>query len=309
MAKHVAVLMGGMSGEREVSLSSGKGVVGALKQSGYKVTAIDVGRDIAKKLQEVKPDVAFIALHGTYGEDGSIQGLLEILKIPYTHSGVLASAVAMDKPIAKMVFEANNIPCPEGKVWKVKDLAELARKKKAPHAKPFVVKPTNSGSSLGVIVVKNKDKFKFNLKDWEFGDYALVEEFIPGRELSVAVVNGKAMGVIEIRPKKGFFDYKAKYTVGKAEHLMPAPIHKNAYKKALEISEAAFKALGCRGVGRADLRYDDTRGEPGKVVLLEMNTHPGMTPLSLVPDIARHEGIEYYELVDQMVRQATLDNK
>ena len=307
--KHVAVLKGGMSREREVSLSSGKGVAKALKQVGYQVTEIDVGHDVSKKLCEIKPDVAFIALHGPYGEDGCIQGMLEIMRIPYTHSGVAASAVAMNKPLAKVLMEAAGIPTPPGKVMTAKKLGELSRAKKLPMPKPFVVKPLNDGSSVGVLIVREKDKFMFNEKDWTFGPDALVEKFIPGRELSVAVLGDRALGIIEIVPKVNFYDYKAKYTVGKAEHLLPAPIHKKAYKQIQEYAVMAHKALGCRGVSRLDLRYDDTRGEPGKIYVLEVNTHPGMTPLSLTPEMAAHEAISYEELVDYLVKNATLENK
>lgn len=307
-SKHIAVLMGGMSKERDVSLSSGKGVSKALKKIGYKVTEIDVGFDVAEKLIRAKPDIAFIALHGTYGEDGCIQGLLELMHIPYTHSGVMASAIALNKPMAKKIFEQEGIPTPEGKIISVDELIKLVKNKKTPMSKPFVVKPTNDGSSVGVIIVRKEDKFEFKKSDWHFGDEALVEEFIPGREISVAVLNGKALGIVEIKPKKGFYDYKAKYTVGKADHLVPAPMNKKAYNMAMEYAERAHRALECRGVTRSDFRYDDTKGEPGKIYLLEVNTHPGMTPLSLTPEIANYAGISYLELVDILVKQARCDN-
>lgn len=306
---HVAVLKGGMSREREVSLSTGKGVAKALRKLGYEVSEVDVSQDVAKKLSEIRPDVAFIALHGPYGEDGCIQGLLEIMHIPYTHSGVAASAVAMNKPLAKVIMAEAGIPCPPGKIMTAKKLSELSKQKKLPMAKPFVMKPLNDGSSVGVIIVREKDKFTFNEKDWVFGPDVLVEKFIPGRELSVAVLDNKALAITEIVPKIGFYDYKAKYTIGKAEHLLPAPIHKKAYQKIQEYALTAHKALGCRGVSRLDLRYDDTKGEPGKIYVLEVNTHPGMTPLSLTPEMAAHEGISYEELVDYLVKQATLENK
>lgn len=306
--KHVAVLKGGMSKEREVSLSTGKGVTKALKSLGYKVTEIDVGHDIANKLSEVKPDIAFIALHGTYGEDGCIQGLLEIMQIPYTHSGVTASAIAMNKPLAKIIMKEAGIPSPKGKVFTAKKLADLSRNKKLPMKKPFVMKPLNDGSSVGVMIVKNQDKFNFSEKDWNFGNEVLVEEFIAGRELSVAVTDDKVFAIIEIAPKVGFYDYKAKYTIGKADHIIPAPIHKKAYAKIQEYALAAHKALGCKGVSRLDIRYDDTKGEPGKIYVLEVNTHPGMTPLSLTPEMAAHAGISYEELVDYLVKKAGLEN-
>ncbi len=307
MPKHVAVLMGGMSKEREVSLSTGEGVVKHLTEMGYKVTAIDMDENVAEKLKKAKPDVAFIALHGTYGEDGRIQGLLEIMKIPYTHSGFLASAVAMEKNIAKKFFIDAGITMPPGKLYEVEELFVLARKKKLPMKKPFVVKPVNNGSSVGVFIFHKKDKFVFREKDWEYGPYALVEKYIPGRELACAVLDGKAIGVIELRPHKGFYDYQAKYTAGKTLHLMPAPIHPKAYKQVMNMAEKAHQALGCRGVTRADFRYDDTNGEPGKLYLLEVNTHPGMTPLSLVPEIAAHAGISFDELLERLVKSAKMD--
>jgi len=307
MPKHIAVLMGGMSKEREVSLSTGAGVCKHLKAMGYKVSAIDMDENVAEKLKKAKPDVAFIALHGTYGEDGRIQGLLEIMKIPYTHSGFLASAMAMEKNIAKKFFIEAGITMPPGKLYEVEELFKLSRKKKEPMKKPFVVKPVNNGSSVGVYIFQKNDKFVFK-DNWEYGPYALVEKYIPGRELACAVLDGKAIGVIELRPHKGFYDYQAKYTAGKTLHLMPAPIHPKAYKQAMKMAEMAHRALGCRGATRSDFRYDDTNGEPGKLYLLEINTHPGMTPLSMLPEIAAYAGISFDELLERLIESATLDN-
>jgi len=301
----VAVLMGGWSAEREVSLSSGKECAAALKSEGYQVKAIDVTRDIDVLLKALKPrpDVIFNALHGRGGEDGTVQGVLEFLRIPYTHSGVLASAVAMDKPLAKAVFAAVGLPLAEGRLVK---RAALGGGEGI--AAPFVVKPPNEGSSVGVRIVRPQDNsWREEAGKWPFEE-ALVETFIPGRELTVAVMGDRALGVCEIIAKIGtFYDYESKYASGGSQHLVPAPIHPTAYEQALDISLRAHRALGCRGVSRADLRYDDTKGEPGRLVLLEVNTQPGMTPTSLVPDLARHVGIEFPALVRWMVEHAACD--
>jgi D-alanine-D-alanine ligase len=300
----VAVLMGGWSAEREVSLSSGKECSKALKAEGFDVSAIDAPRDLDKllKLLKPRPDVVFNALHGRGGEDGTVQGVLEFLRIPYTHSGVLASAVAMDKPIAKAVFVAAGLPVPEGRVVPKAQLTEGD-----PVPRPFVVKPTNEGSSVGVRIVRpNDNSWSVEAGQWAYEE-ALVERFVPGREITVAVMGDRALGALEIRPHGTFYDYTSKYELGGSDHLMPAPIHKKAYEQALDIAVRAHQALGCRGVSRADLRYDDTKGEPGRMVLLEINTQPGMTPTSLVPDIARHVGIEFPALVRWMVENAACD--
>ena len=302
----VAVLMGGWSAEREVSLVSGREVVAALKKVGYRPRAIDVTRDLDKLIKALKPrpDVVFNALHGRGGEDGTVQGVLEFLRIPYTHSGLLASAVAMDKPMAKRVFGAAGLPVPEGVV-----LAREALTKGDPVPRPFVVKPASEGSSVGVRIVREHDNsWADEAASWAYGERVVVERFIPGREITVAVMGDRALGALEIRPRGTFYDYTAKYAPGASDHLMPAPIHKDAYEQTLAISLKAHRVLGCRGVSRADLRYDDTRGEPGRVVLLEVNTQPGMTPTSLVPDIARHVGIEFPALVRWMVENAACDS-
>lgn len=300
MAKRVAVLYGGWSTEREVSLTSGRGVVEALSGvDGYEIIPIDVQANVAQMLAEIRPDVAFNALHGRYGEDGCIQGLLEILRIPYTHSGVLASAVAMDKPKAKEVFAAAGIPLAKGVSVTRHDLL-----KGEPLPRPFVVKPVAEGSSVGVSIVKEGDNFLLDEENWQFGETVMVEEYIPGREVQAAVLDGEALGAIEIRPKTLFYDYEAKYTSGKAEHLMPAPINREAYEQILEYAVTAHNALGCRGVTRSDFRYDDTQGGPGRIIILETNTQPGMTPLSLTPEIAAYAGISYRDLVVRLVEGA-----
>jgi D-alanine-D-alanine ligase len=297
--------MGGWSVEREVSLSSGAECAKALRSEGYDVTVIDVSRDLDALVKALtpRPDVVFNALHGRGGEDGTVQGVLEFLRIPYTHSGVLASAVAEHKPTAKALFTAAGLPMPEGQVV---PRAALAGSDLYP--RPFVAKPVNEGSSIGVRIVRENDNsWAEEAKNWAY-DEALVERYVPGREITVAVMGDRALGVLEIRPNNGmFYDYNAKYAPGGSTHLIPAPIHPKAYQQALDISLRAHRALGCRGVSRADLRYDDTAGEPGRMVLLEVNTQPGMTPTSLVPDIARHVGIEFPALVRWMVEHAACD--
>ena len=298
--QHVAVLMGGWSAEREVSLDSGAGVARALESLGYRVTPVDVQPDIAEVLADLKPDVAFNALHGRFGEDGCIQGVLEVLGIPYTHSGVLASALAMDKPMAKHVFENEGIPCAPGKV-----VTKHEAMKGDVLPRPFVVKPLNEGSSVGVQLVFADTEYSFTEDTWPFGDEVLVEAYIPGREIQVAVLDGKALGAIEICPKGVFYDYEAKYTDGKAVHVMPAPLPDEDYGKVCAYAEKAHDALGCRGLTRADFRYDDTQNDrPAGIYLLEINTQPGMTALSLAPEIAAHAGIGYVELVDRLLKGA-----
>jgi D-alanine-D-alanine ligase len=297
---HVAVLMGGWSAEREVSLVTGKACAKAARACGYQVSELDVGRDVAQKLAELKPDVAFNALHGPFGEDGCIQGALELLGIPYTHSGVRASALGMHKPMARELFMDVGIRCADGGVYRREQV--LRSEVMDP---PYVVKPLNEGSSVGVHIIMAGDNLNPLAEDWPFGDEVLVERYIPGREIQVAVMGERALGAIEIRPYGRFYDYEAKYTDGKAQHLMPAPIQPDKYDEACAIALLAHQTLGCRGVSRADLRYDDTAGEPGQLYLLEINTQPGMTPLSLVPEIAAYHGMSFEELVRWMVEDAT----
>ena len=299
MSKHVAVLMGGWSAEREVSLVSGAAVSETLKEAGYRVTPVDVGRKIADVLDELRPDVAFNALHGPFGEDGAIQGVLEILGIPYTHSGVLASALGMNKPMAKRVWADAGLPLVEGRVAHRDEV-----RRGAVMPPPYVIKPLNEGSSVGVQIVLEGDNVKPADLPWPYGDAVLVERYIPGREIQVAVMGERTLGAIEIRPKGRFYDYDAKYIGGKAEHLMPAPIHEAKYDEVCALALKAHQVLGCRGVTRSDWRYDDTKGEPGTLYLLEINTQPGMTPLSLVPEIAAHQGLSFKDLVVWMVEDA-----
>lgn len=297
MAVHVAVLKGGWSAEREVSLNSGAACAKALSEVGYKVTEVDVGPDVAEVLKKLKPDVAFNALHGTFGEDGCMQGVLEMLKIPYTHSGVLASALAMDKPMAKKIFEAAGLRCPKGKTMTRKELLSVGE----PMKRPYVVKPAAEGSSVGVHILLEGDNRTPAQLVGE-GDYWLIEEYIPGREITVAVLNDKSLGVTEIRPKSGFYDYTNKYTDGKSEHLCPAPLEKKEYDEVMDLALRAHRALGCRGLSRSDFRYDGKQ-----FYLLEVNTQPGMTALSLSPEIAASVGISFNQLVKQLVDNAQLD--
>ncbi len=294
--KHIAVLMGGWSAEREVSLKSGAACAKALRELGYKVSEIDVGRDVAEVLVRLKPDVAFNALHGTFGEDGGMQGVLEMLQIPYTHSGVLASSVAMDKPMAKMIFEAAGLRCPKGKV-----IPRSAMLGGDPMTRPYVAKPACEGSSVGVHIMLPDDKRTLAEVVQENAEEWLIEEYIPGREITVAVLNNKPLGVTEIRPKSGFYDYENKYTDGKTEHLCPAPLAKERYDEVMLLALRAHLALGCRGLTRADFRFDDK-----EFYLLEVNTQPGMTALSLSPEIAVHAGISFNELVRLLVEDARL---
>jgi D-alanine-D-alanine ligase len=300
---HVAVLLGGWSAEREVSLDSGNGCAAALERAGYRVTRVDAGRDIAHVLSELKPDVAFNALHGRWGEDGCIQGVLEVLGIRYTHSGVLASSLAMNKERAKDIFRTVDLP--------VADSVEIDRFEAAKaHVMPppYVVKPVTEGSSVGVLMVKEDNEHppqQLYSDDWPYGDHVMVERFIPGRELTCAVMGDRALGVIDIVSATKFYDYEAKYAPGGSKHILPAQIPQDVYELIQEYSLRAHNALGCRGVSRSDFRYDDGEDGTGELIILETNTQPGMTGTSLVPEIAAHAGYSYEELVDWMVKDAS----
>ncbi|MGB6313310.1 MAG: D-alanine--D-alanine ligase [Pseudolabrys sp.] len=302
--KHVAVLMGGWSAEREVSLRSGKACADALERTGYRVSRVDVNPDIAATLRALQPDVALNMLHGRPGEDGTLQGMLEVLGIPYSHSGVLASALAMQKEIAKTVLKAAGVPVPGGMVVSRKD---AARRHLLPT--PYVIKPVAEGSSVGVFVVREDHKHppqELTRPDWAFGDQILVEPYIPGKELTCAVMGGQALGVIEIVPAVKFYDYEAKYAPGGSKHLLPAPIAEEIYLEVQRIALAAHRAIGCRGVTRSDFRYDNGLGGTKGLFCLEVNTQPGMTETSLVPEMAQHAGISFDELVRWMVEDASL---
>ena len=302
--KHVAVLMGGWSAEREISVRSGKACADALERSGYQVSRIDVDRDVAATLRARKPDVALNVLHGRPGEDGTLQGLLEVLGIPYSHSGVLASALAMKKDIAKSVLNSAGVPVPGGMVAARK---EAAKRHLLPP--PYVIKPVAEGSSVGVFIMREDHKHppqELTRADWAFGDQVLVEPYIPGKELTCAVMGDRALGVIEIVPTVRFYDYEAKYAPGGSKHLLPAPVPADTYREVQRLALAAHRALGCRGVTRSDFRFDDGLGAKG-LFCLEVNTQPGMTETSLVPELAAHEGISFEDLVKWMVEDASLD--
>ena len=306
MTIHVAVLLGGWSAEREVSLRSGEACAKALEGEGFAVTRIDVDRTVGDVLARLKPDVAFNALHGRVGEDGTMQGILEVLRIPYTHSGVLASALAMQKDKAKLIMASAGVPVAEGMT-----ISRFEVGKSHVMPPPYVVKPVNEGSSVGVTIVKadrTHPPQELLRADWDHGDVVLVEKFVAGRELTCAVMGDKALGVIDILPAHGvFYDYDAKYAQGGSIHVLPANLKQNIYQNVQELALKAHQALGCRGVSRADLRYDDTPGGSGELVVLEVNTQPGMTETSLVPELAAHAGFSFGGLVRWMVEDASLD--
>ncbi|MBS9479108.1 D-alanine--D-alanine ligase [Ancylobacter radicis] len=305
MSKHVAVLLGGWSAEREVSLRSGEACAKAAESVGYRVSRVDVGRDIAQVLTELKPDVVLNALHGPFGEDGTIQGVLEILGIPYSHSGVLASALAMDKAQAKIVLAAHGVPVPPGRLV---TRAEAARAHVLP--RPYVLKPVREGSSVGVSIVNEDQEHppqELNRPDWPHGELLMAESYIPGLELTCAVMGGEPLDVIEIQSAVRFYDYEAKYAPGGSVHILPARILPNIYQKVRMLAARAHEALGCRGISRADFRYDDTTGDESGLFCLEVNTQPGMTETSLVPELAAHAGHSFGELVRWMVEDASLD--
>jgi D-alanine-D-alanine ligase len=303
--KHVAVLMGGWSAEREVSLNSGKACADAAERAGYRVSRVDVTRDIAATLRALKPDAALNVLHGRPGEDGTLQGMLEILAIPYSHSGVLASALAMQKDIAKTVLKAAGVPVPGGMVA---SRAQAARQHLLP--KPYVIKPVAEGSSVGVFIVREDHKHppqELTRVDWTFGEQVLVEPYIPGKELTCAVMGDKALGVIEIVANTKFYDYEAKYAPGGSTHILPAKVTPEIYEECRRLSLLAHRALGCRGVTRSDFRYDDSLPGITGLACLEVNTQPGMTDTSLVPELAAHAGISFPDLARWMIEDASLD--
>lgn len=304
--RKVAVLMGGISSEREISLKSGQGVLQALNEAGYSAFPVDLTHDVGglvRILNREKPDVVFNALHGKYGEDGCVQGVLNLLQIPYTHSGVMASSIAMDKSMTKKIVQSIQVMVAEERLVEKKD---IMAGNTLPY--PYVVKPNDDGSSVGVFIVKTAAEKDKMLVDWNFDRPVLMETFIPGRELSVAVSDEGSLGVVEIVPHGGFYDFTNKYSQGGAEHLIPAPIPEKDYRAVMEQAYAIHKILGCRGVSRSDFRYDDTaKNAPAKMVFLEINTNPGMTPFSLVPDIAKAKGTSYQDLVVWLVERATCD--
>ncbi len=309
MTQRVAVLMGGPSNEREVSLVSGRECAAALREAGYVVQEIDVSHDLGALLAALTPapDAVFNALHGRWGEDGCIQGVLNLMHIPYSHSGLLASAMAMDKTLAKQLFAAAGLNCAEGRIVERDEV--LAGDVMA---RPYVIKPNNEGSSVGVKIVKQGDNEPpLTAATWQFGEDVMVERYVPGRELTVAVMGDRALAVTEIQPLgEGFYDYQAKYSDDQevaAVHQIPAKVPKQIYDQAMAQALTAHQVLGCRGVSRSDFRYDDTSKKPGKLYILEINTQPGMTPVSLVPEQAAHCGISFPELCAWMVEDAACD--
>lgn len=303
MTLHVAVLMGGWSAERDVSLTSGTGVADALESLGHRVTRIDMDRDVAVKLAEARPDVVFNALHGTPGEDGSIQGMLDLMGLRYTHSGLVTSVIAIDKELTKQALVPHGIRMPEGKVVTREELY-----RGDPFPRPYVLKPLNEGSSVGVAIVTAEGNYgdpigRDSAGPWQKFERLLAEPFIPGRELTAAVIGDEALAVTELRPKSGFYDYDAKYTDGLTEHVCPAEIPDDVRDEALSMALRAHQLLGCAGTSRSDFRWDEARGTDG-LYLLEVNTQPGMTPLSLVPEQARYRGMSYAELVQKIVELA-----
>jgi D-alanine-D-alanine ligase len=301
---HVVVLMGGWSSEREVSLTSGRGVAEALRTRGWQhVTEIDMDRNVAQVLAGARPDVVFNALHGTPGEDGTVQGMLDLMQIPYTHSGLETSVIAIDKELTKMVLVPHGIRMPAGKVVESESLHAAD-----PMDRPYVVKPVNEGSSVGVAIVTEEGNYGQPIgRDvegpWHHFDRLLVEPFVKGRELTVAVMGGEALAVTELKPVAGFYDYDAKYTDGLTVHVCPAEVPDDIARAMMDMAASAHRLLGCKGASRSDFRWDDEAGEAG-IYLLEINTQPGMTPLSLVPEQAKYRGISYGELVERLIAEA-----
>jgi len=304
---HIAVLMGGWSAEREVSLMSGAGVAEALESLGHRVTRIDMGHDVALRLAEARPDLVFNALHGTPGEDGSVQGMLDLMGLAYTHSGMATSVIAIDKVLTKQALVPHGIPMPGGRIVRSASVFEGD-----PLARPYVLKPVNEGSSVGIAIVTDDGNYGNPIgRDvagpWQDFEELLAEPYVRGRELTTAVLGEEALGVTELRPKSGFYDYDAKYTDGMTEHLCPAPIPDDIADACKRIALDAHRLLGCKGCSRADFRWDDERSVEG-LFLLEVNTQPGMTPLSLVPEQAKHAGMSYGELVQRIVDEAMKDH-
>ena len=301
---HVVVLLGGWSAEREVSLMSGRGVAEALRGNGWsKVTELDMGRDVATRLTELKPDVVFNALHGTPGEDGSVQGMMDLMGLKYTHSGLETSVIAIDKELTKMVLVPHGIRMPAGKVVASESLFSAD-----PIARPYVLKPVNEGSSVGVAIVTEDGNYGSPIGHdvegpWKHFERLLAEPFVRGRELTVAVVGDRALDVTELKPVAGFYDYDAKYTDGLTVHVCPADVPADIRRSMMDMALRAHQLLGCRGASRSDFRWDDEKGEAG-IYLLEVNTQPGMTPLSLVPEQAKAQGTSYAELVETLIAEA-----
>lgn len=302
--KRIAVLMGGWNSEREVSLNSGEAVFEALQRLGYHATKIDFSHKIFEQLQEAKPDIVFNALHGTNGEDGRIQGVLDILEIPYTHSGIVASALCMDKVLTRKICATIGAKIPHYEILKKGEDAKN-REKISAIGKPFVIKPISEGSSVGVEVILQNMQFDFSAYEWKYGDEVIVEKYLAGQEIQVAVMDGKgAMGAIEVRPHGLFYDYKCKYTPGMTTYVMPAEVSAKKYAEVLDLAQKCHEVVGCRGVSRIDFILNNKDGGDDQFYLLEVNTHPGFTATSLVPKIAKHIGISFEEIVEFLVQNA-----
>ena len=303
---NIAVLMGGWSAEREVSLMSGNGVADALELRGHNVHRVDMDRNIALVLDSIKPDLVFNALHGTPGEDGTVQGMLDLMQIPYTHSGMVTSVIAIDKELTKQALVPHGVPMPKGKIVRCETLYEAD-----PMPRPYVLKPVNEGSSVGIAIVTDESNFGSPIArdakgPWQDFDTLLAEPFIRGRELTTAVIGDKALCVTELQVKNGFYDYDAKYTDGLTTHVCPADIPDDIAELCKEFALKSHRLLGCKGVSRTDFRWDDEQGAAG-LFALETNTQPGMTPLSLVPEQAAHMGMSYADLVEAIVEEALAD--
>ena len=304
--KHIAVLMGGWNSEREVSLSSGNAVYDSLIELGYKVDKIDFSRDIFQQLKDVNPDILFNALHGQYGEDGRIQGVCDILQIAYTHSGIVTSALCMDKVLTRQICSIAGVKSPSYELLKKGEDAQNI-KKIATVGKPFVIKPISEGSSVGIEVILEDMDFDFSQYQWKYGDKIIIEKYLSGQEVQVAILGDKVLGAIEIRPSGLFYDYKCKYTSGMTNYVMPAEIPKDKYLEVLDLGKRCYEATGCRGVARIDFILNSKDGGDNEFYLLEVNTHPGLTPTSLVPKIAQHAGISFSHIVEFLIQEAQID--
>lgn len=307
MTKNIVVLMGGFNSEREVSLSSGEAVYEALTRLGYNAIKVDFNRNIADQLQKIKPDIVFNALHGKYGEDGRIQGLLDILNIPYTHSGLLASAICMDKILTRRLCATYGLRSPEYDIL-VKGEDKNNKKIIDQIGKPFVIKPISEGSSVGVEIILPNFKFNINEYGWQYGDEIIIEKYIAGQELHVAIMDNQALGIVEVRPKKLFYDYECKYTNGMTDYIVPAEISKDKYEEAMELGLRCHKNLGLKGISRVDFILNNKDGGDNQIYLLEINTHPGFTSNSLVPKVAKYRGISFEEIIEYLVKSASCGN-
>ena len=300
---HIAVLMGGWNSEREVSLRSGEAAYQALINLGYKASKIDFSGDLFHQIEQDKPDIIFNALHGQYGEDGRVQGFLDIINIPYTHSGILASAICMDKVLTRKICETVGVKSPKYGILKKGADAEN-KKIMFEIGKPFVIKPVNEGSSVGVEVILQNIQFDLAKYEWKYGEEIIIEKYLAGQEIQVAVMDGKALGAIEVRPHGLFYDYKCKYTAGMTDYIMPAEISAEKYAEVLDLAQRCHKVTSCSGVSRVDFILNNKDGGDNNFYLLEVNTHPGFTPTSLVPKIAKHVNISFEEIVEYLVKSA-----